>query len=99
MLDEKSYKKDESVKVLNFTTKGGFGEHFASSMIRSMIEFNNSENENSEQLSVVIKINPNKNKGPLDVSFQNEIKMYREVIPEMEKVLRNNGLNLKFTPE
>ena len=99
----KSYKNDDAIEVLNFDVRAGFGEHFASAMFRSKIEFKSSKAE-LEVLSVVIKAKPgeegiqlqNVSGGPL---FENETRMYKETLPAMHQLFERCGMKIKFGPE
>lgn len=99
----KSYKRDETIEVLNFDVRSGFCEHFASSMFQSKIEFKSSKYPKSE-LSVVIKAEPIgddfKEKvvasGPL---FDIEIQMYNETLPAIHQLFERNGLKAEVSPE
>lgn len=101
-----SYRNDDTIEVLNFTTNTSFSEHFASTMFQSTIDFKSSKNPQSEpeSLNVVIKAKPVNEgfkmnlaaSGPL---FETEIKMYTETIPAIQQLFERSGMNIELGPE
>lgn len=101
-----SYKHDNTIEVSNFTVNSGFSNHFGSSMFQSLIEFSSSRFPKSdlETISVVIKTKPTAegftkqivDAGPL---FENEIRMYMEVIPAMMQLYERSGMKVELAPE
>ena len=102
----KSYKHDDTVKVLNFDVRSGFSEHFGSVMFQSKIEFKSSKHPKSEPetLNVVIKAEPAGDAlnskivagGPL---FETEVRMYKETLPAIHLLLERSGLKVEVSPE
>lgn len=99
----KFYRTDDSIQILSFNIKKSFSEHFASAMFCSEIIFKSTGSE-SETINVVIKVKPIDeglkaeivDGGPL---FENEIKMYQETLPAMEKLLKKSGMAVELAPE
>lgn len=102
----RSYKRDETVEVLNFSFKAGFAGHFASEMFRSKIEFKSTKypKPELETLDVVIKAQPVGNSlaaqiasgGPL---FETEARMYGETLPAIHQLFEQSGLKAEVAPE
>jgi hypothetical protein len=102
----KTYKKDDSIEILDFKTNTGFSEHFASTMFQCKIDFKSLKYPKSEHetLKVVIKAQPVDeglkmavvSGGPL---FETETKLYQEVLPAFHQLFERNGLNVEFGPE
>ena len=98
-----SYKRDESIEVVDFIISTGFSEHFASTMYQCKVNFRSVESGEAT-LNVVIKAKPVNDGlkmnvvagGPL---FETEIRMYSETIPAIHHLFERNGINLKFGPE
>lgn len=102
----RSYRKDETIEILNFTTNSSFSEHFASSMFQSKIDFKSTKYQKSEPetLNVVIKIEPMTGDLKIDQVtnaplFENEIRMYNETLPVIHNLLERSGIKYKFGPE
>jgi Ecdysteroid kinase-like family len=102
----RSYKKDNSIELVNFKVESGFGEHFGSKMLRSRIEFKSKKYQNNENeiVNAVIKIDPAGDgnlehiveDGPL---FETETDVYENVIPKMHALYERNGIDVKFAPK
>jgi Ecdysteroid kinase-like family len=102
----RSYRRDDSIEVLNFTVNSGFSEHFASSMFQSKIVFKSSKYSKSEPetMNVVVKAKPFDNdmkmkvvsNGPL---FETEIRMYKEVIPAFQQLFERSDMKVELGPE
>lgn len=102
----RSYKHDDTIEVLSFTTNANFSTHFASSMFQSVIEYSSSKFPKSEPetLSVVIKAKPVSEGikmqvvagGPL---FETEIRIYKEVIPAINQLFERSGMKVDLAPE
>lgn len=102
----KSYKNDDTIEIENFTISPAFGEHYASEMFRSKIEFKSSKfstQREIQSIAVVIKIKPSSDsnlavvtQGPL---FETEIEMYKNILPAFTELYQKNGQNIEFAPE
>lgn len=99
-----NYKNDDNIKVSSFTINTGFSEHFCSSMVQTKIEFSSSRFPKSEPetLNVVVKAKPVGDKSRLQEAgplFENEIKMYKEVLPAINQLFERSGMKVEFAPE
>ncbi|XP_051863791.1 uncharacterized protein LOC117576136 [Drosophila albomicans] len=91
-----SHENDENVEViaLKITPASGKGDHYASVMFRATVEYKTSKGNFNK--SLIIKTMPEKDghkKDMLDEShiFDTEIKMYTELLPRFEEILRDAG--------
>ncbi|XP_037947057.1 uncharacterized protein LOC119678993 [Teleopsis dalmanni] len=98
-----SYEKNKDVKVTNFKLTPGTvkGDHFASVMFRAHVDYKLRHSRYSK--SVIIKTMPEAQglkKEMLENShiFETEIKMYTEILPKLESVLRSIGDDTKIGP-
>ncbi|XP_037942826.1 uncharacterized protein LOC119675691 [Teleopsis dalmanni] len=98
-----SYEKNKDVKVTNFKLTPGTvkGDHFASVMFRAHVDYKLRHSRYSK--SVIIKTMPEVQglkKEMLENShiFETEIKMYTEILPKLESVLRSIGDDTKIGP-
>jgi Ecdysteroid kinase-like family len=101
-----SYRNDETIEILGFKITSGFSEHFANSMFQCKIDFKPLTILESqyETLKVVIKAKPVNEglkmeivgTGPL---FETEIKMYKQEIPAINQLFKQNGLKVELGPE
>lgn len=81
----KHYKNDESVKVKHYEISCTKCE----TELSAKIEFVTVNNQCSETVNVVIKVNPN----------NNEIKMYSRTLPMIQKLFAKYGEQVKLCPE
>ncbi|KAL5290652.1 hypothetical protein ACFFRR_010174 [Megaselia abdita] len=109
-MDKKYFEKllrdtntDESIEVVNLVLKPGSkaGDHYASIMFRAAINYNTKNEQNLEK-SLMIKTMPfvdGPKKEMLEGMnmFDIEIKMYKEVIPKFEKMLKEIGDNTQLS--
>lgn len=100
----RSYMKDCDVKIKNFESQPAtkVGDHFASIMFRISIDYDSSKHLN-EKIQVIVKTLPSDDEAQKDYnkcssSFKTEIKMYSEVLPNMERLLKNTGDHTRLCP-
>jgi Ecdysteroid kinase-like family len=101
-----SYKKDDSIKVLDFNLNGGSSEHFCSTMFKCKIEFTSLKypKTDPETLRVMIKAKPVDEDLKMNIVsggpyFETEIKMYSETIPAMQKLFEASRMKVELGPE
>lgn len=98
----RSYNNDDSVEVLGFKRKVGFSEHFGSSMFQISIEFTSKNSARPLTLNVVIKSIAADGASPLSDTrplFGTETKMYKEVIPAINQLFEQSGIEVDLAPE
>uniref|UniRef100_A0A336KL31 CSON009900 protein n=1 Tax=Culicoides sonorensis TaxID=179676 RepID=A0A336KL31_CULSO len=102
----KSYKKCETVKIIDLITSPGTapGEHFASIMFRVNLTYQCDVNENEEQSKFILKTVPIEEGVKMDflkdsTAFPTEMRMYGEILPKMQKLLHDVGDTTIFAPE
>ncbi|KAL5291261.1 hypothetical protein ACFFRR_010583 [Megaselia abdita] len=88
---------DDSIKVqeVQMNPGSGKGDHYASIMFRAIINYE-SKNSKNQEISLIVKTMPFVD-GPKKEMlkgmsfFETEIQMYKEVIPQFQKILKEAG--------
>lgn len=98
----RSYKKDDSFDVEDFSVKSDFNEHFASVLFQCKINCK-SENSQRETLNVIVKARQITD-GMTTISceapmFENEIRMYTSTLPAFNRLFARFGMNIDLAPE
>lgn len=96
----KSYRRDDTVQVLNFRVDSSFSEHFSSQMFSCEIMFKSSHCS-TETLKVVIKAYPANNDviAPIIAEspiFKTEIHMYTSTLPAIRDLFERNQMECDF---
>lgn len=98
------HEHDQEVEVtaLKLTPASGKGDHYASIMFRAFVEYNTKTGMSTK--SLIIKTMPEKEGHKKDLLsqshiFETEIKMYSEMLPRFEEILKKAGDETKlFVP-
>ncbi|XP_063709151.1 uncharacterized protein LOC134837694 [Culicoides brevitarsis] len=100
----RNFYKDNFISVKNVVTRPGtkIGEHYASCMYRAEVTYENKEKlEKIEKL--ILKTLPTEDGPKLEMlkastAFETEMRMYGEVLPAMEKLLKSVGDETRIAP-
>lgn len=101
-----AFEHDPNVKItsLDFKPATKVGDHFASVMYRVTVEYDVPKYRKvNEKKVLIVKTEPFLEGFKTDVLktnflFKNEIRMYTQVLPEMERILHAAGDNTKICP-
>lgn len=102
----RSYKNDQTIELSSFEIAPGTakGDHFASVMYKIKVIFSSKKYQTGDEvINLIMKLLPTGEgfkaqmlkDSPL---FKSEIKMYTSVIPEMERILSQNGDKIILAP-
>lgn len=84
------------------TNGGGGGENYCSDILRSVVKYNSSHNNNagdkSSEKSLIVKCMKVDKASGFEVPTM-ETHMYGVVVPELEKVFQKHGMDVSFSPK
>ena len=99
------HEKDVEAEVINFVITPGSNkaEHFASILFRCALTFSSKFHKNGN-VSLIIKTMPHEEGFKKDMLedapvFKTEMKMYGEILPEIENLLKSIGDDGKLCPK
>lgn len=99
-----TYNNDPTVVVKEFNITPGTvaGDHFASIMFKITVNYTSAKNDAGET-KLIMKLMPHAEGFKKEMlkdtpAFKNEIRMYQDILPKMEQVLANAGINISFAP-
>ncbi|XP_063710076.1 uncharacterized protein LOC134838469 [Culicoides brevitarsis] len=100
----RSFKQDETITVKNLVLRPGTkpGEHYASIMFRAEVTFDSKSSKN-EKIMLILKTMPIEEGAKMDLlkettAFSTETRMYEEILPEMERILKKIGDETRIGP-
>lgn len=98
-----TYHSDPSVAIKDFQITPGTaaGDHFASIMFKIAVNYVRSTG--AETIKLIMKLMPHADGFKKEMlkespAFNNEIRMYNEILPKMESVLSDAGIPITFAP-
>lgn len=103
----RTYKHDQTVEVKSFEIAPGtaMGEHFASIMFKATVVFSSKKFQiDDKEIHLIMKLLPTGDSfkanslNKLSYIFNNEIRMYTSILPEMERILDQAGERITFAP-
>ncbi|KAG5674473.1 hypothetical protein PVAND_004442 [Polypedilum vanderplanki] len=97
----KNFSKDEEAILQNFSIRYGAkaGESFASDLFRVTINYTTTSTDQSK-ISVIVKTLPEQAESEIDAKrmFLNEMKMYGEFLPDINRIIQKAYGDLKLFP-
>uniref|UniRef100_A0A336M155 CSON009898 protein n=1 Tax=Culicoides sonorensis TaxID=179676 RepID=A0A336M155_CULSO len=102
----KAFKKSDSVVVKNLILKPGTkpGEHYASVMFRAEVTYTlNHCKETPSTIQLILKTMPTEEGAKMELlkettAFKTEMRMYKEILPEMQQILAQINDNTIIAP-
>lgn len=80
------------------------GDHFASTVLRAVVEYNSPFGDSCNKImKMIVKTAPVEDNYRKDMinhlkAYETEVNMYSKVLPSMEKLLKSIGKNIKIGP-
>ena len=99
-----SKNKQTQVIIDDFTLASaiGKGENYGSNMLRAIVNYSTNDKNSKQSIKFIIKIETTNEKAAQLVrdigAFEKEVTIYKDILPEVEKLLKKIGYNKKLSP-
>ena len=100
----KHSENDSTISVFDYKIVPGSrgGDHFASVIFRAHLKYTFNGSKDTKNIALIIKLFPLEDGAKKDLLntyfFVNEIKMYSDIKPKVEEILKDHGDDTKIMP-